>query len=485
MSTLTVTFVNNTNSSNQDSDADLSRIQSIWRQLFFLFGGSTRKNNQPTVHIGFVPGSSTTKVSITNLKDNSAIKSVYDGIEKYPAPGKWYSLDELSSGVEITHFSGRIYVCYDQPWQVQRVGYEPAQAVVDPNLFLRYDKMELTYNGSPFDVANLTSIDYWSIPMKLNTLKNGNVKQTVNGLLPGVTAQNIFDALNKLTTPPVSGIPGPGGTNGTPLPALVPGSYQKDPSGPQPGTSFARIIGPSSYPPIFPPPGAIPVTPYDIWEDYLKYLLTTFGPTTQSDAVIPTLGNGVIAHIVGDFAGVGPNVPPTGPQSKQTYTLEAKIDSQLNITLSGTASGIQGPITMEYKKEALLNPDGIYGGNAPYSLNGSTPPTAPVNDVYGWVGGDLFSGFSIGSVGSNTVSDGTMIGAMPSQSWFKLDPALFFAKMQPDETHYNQWAATLSKLSEAYNFAYTDRFAHVFASLNTEEIDTLQIVLEDGTIDMN
>lgn len=151
----------------------------------------------------------------------------------------------------------------------------------------------------------------------------------------------------------------------------------------------------------------------------------------------------------------------------------------------GIHFGIQGPITMEYKKEALLNPDGIYGGNAPYSLNGSTLPTAPVNDVYGWVGGDLFSGFSIGAVGSKTVSDGTMIGAMPSQSWFKLDPALFFAKMQPDETHYNQWAATLSKLSEAYNFAYTDRFAHVFASLNTQEIDTLKIVLEDGTVDMN
>jgi hypothetical protein len=112
------------------------------------------------------------------------------------------------------------------------------------------------------------------------------------------------------------------------------------------------------------------------------------------------LGKGIVAHIAGRFAGVGPNVPVTGPQSKQTYDLVATIDDDLNITLNGTTSGIQGSITMLHKKEDLLNPTGIYGGNAPYYLNGATSPTAPGNDVYGWVGGDLFSGLNIGAVGS-------------------------------------------------------------------------------------
>ena len=433
------------------------------------------------VFIGFVAGSSGTAVSITNLQDNSALKAV-DDVGSYPAPGNWYSLDTLSAGVGIQSFSGRVYVCYGQAWAVQRQGYEPAQAVSDPNLFLRYDKMELTFTGSPDDVADLTSIDYWSIPMTLNAMLAGKVVQTARGLLPGVTTQQVYDALNALTTPPVSGLPGPGGIDGTPLPALVPGQYQQYPGGPAPGTTFARIIGPSSYPPVFPAPGAIPVTPYDLLHDYLAHLYRDFGPHTHGGEKVPTLGKGVIAHIAGSFAGVGPNVPPTGPTSKQTYSFEAHIDKDLNITLKGTASGVTGNITMLYKKDDLLNPTGIYGGNAPYYLNGASTPTNPGNDVYGWIGGDLFSGLNIGAVGSDAQQGGYVVGALPSQAWFKLPPSTFFTHMQPHKPYYNRWAATLSQLSEAYNFAYSDRFAHVLVSLNPSTVDTLQIVLEDGRI---
>lgn len=436
------------------------------------------------VHIGFVPGASDAGVSIVNLKDNSPIKAVGDVGGAYPAAGNWYALDTLATGIGIHSFSGRIYVCYGQPWAVQRQGYEPAQAVTDPNLFLRYDKMELTFTGNPNDVANLTSIDYWSIPLSLSTRYAGKVVQTVNGLRPGVTAQQVFNALNELTTPPVSGLPGPGGTDGSPLPAMVPGQYRQYPGGPAPGTAFARIIGPSSYPPAFPPPGAIPVTPYDLLHDYLSYLYRTFGPRTHGGAVVPTLGKGVIAHITGKFAGVGPAVPPSGPQSKQTYAFEASIDKDLNLSLRGTASGVPGVTTLLYKRDDLLNPTGIYGGNTPYYLNGAATPTNPGNDVYGWIGGDLFSGLNIGALGSTTQHQGYVVGALPSQAWFKLPPDLFFAKLQPHKPYYNQWAATLSQLSEAFNFAYSDRFAHVLVSLNPETVDTLQIVLGDGRVAM-
>jgi Beta-1,3-glucanase len=456
VSTLNVTFTNN---SNVDASA---------------------------VYIGFVPGSSGAEVSIVNLKDNSPIKSVYDGFKTFPSPGNWYSLNSLSSGIGINSFSGRIYVCYNKSWEPQNNGYEPAQAVTDANLFLRYDKMELTFTGDPNDVADLTSIDYWSIPMSLNTRKAsepGKVVGSVRGLLPGVTTQQVFDDLNKLTATPVSGVTGPGGTDGEPMPALVPGQYQQYPGGPAPGTTFARIIGPSSYPSVFPPPAGIPVTPYDLLQGYLTYLLNTFGPSTQSGTV-PTLGAGVIANIAGEFNGVGPNVPATGPQSRQSYTLTATIDDSLNITLSGTASGVQGSTTMLYKVGDLLNPTGIYGGNAPYYLNGATTSTNPGNDVYGWIGGDLFSGLNIGAVGSKAQSSNGIVGSLSSQLWFKLPVSSFFAGLQPDNTYYNQWAATLSKLSEAYNFAYTDRFSPVLVSLNPKIVDTLEIVLEDGTVNM-
>lgn len=453
MSTLTVTFTNHSN-------VDASEV-----------------------YIGFVGGSSGTAISVTNLKDNSPLKAVDQIDGSFPAQGNWYTLKTLSAGVGITSFSGRIYVCYDKPWAVQRAGYEPGQSVTDPNMFLRYDKMELTFTGQPGDVADLTSIDYWSIPMSLNVLKAGEVVGTVKGLLPGVTTQKIFDELNRLTQPPVSGVSGPGGIDGAPLPALVPGQYQQYPSGPAPGNTFARIIGPSSYPSVYPATG-IPVMPYDLLQKYLTYLLDTFGPATKSGAVVPNLGAGVIASITGEFAGVGTPPPATGPQSRQSYNLAATIDTDLNITLSGTASGIQGNTSMLYKQEDMLNPSGIYGGNTPYYLNGATTPTNPGNDVYGWMGGDLFSGLNIGAVGSAANVGGSIVGGLPSQSWFTLPVSSFFANLQPDNPYYNQWAATLSTLSQAYNFAYTDRFAHVLVTLNPADVDTLEIVLEDGDVNM-
>ena len=438
------------------------------------------------ISIGFFQGSPTAgqqaiPFSIINLKDQSVINPLDDGSGTYPKNGNWYTLDRLAEGVSISSFSGRIYVCYGNAWIIQYKNYEPGQAVTDPNFYLRYDKMEITFTGSPNDVADLTSIDYWSIPMTLSTYLSTKSKtspvQTVTGLLNGTTAEKIYTVLNALSTPPVSAIAGPGGTDGAPMPSLVPGSYQQFGTGPSPMSSFARIIGPSSYPAILPLPGGIPVQPYDLFNDYLAYLNATFGPGTTISASIVGLGNGVIALIQGQFAGVGSPPPSTGPQSRQQYSLTAVINSNYDIVLTGSVGGAN--TTMLYTYASLINPTGIYGGNAPFYLNSSTTQTAPANDVYGWIGGDLFSGFNIGAIGSTTKINDSMVGAMPSQSWFTIKPENFFGGLQTRPNFFNQWAATLAQLSQAYNFAFTDRFAHVLTSLNPATVDTLEIVLED------
>jgi hypothetical protein len=318
--------------------------------------------------------------------------------------------------------------------------------------------------------------------MRLDTFLNGAAKQTVRGLRENTTTQQVFDGLNALTTTPAHN----GTPTITPIPALVPGQFTQYGSGPKPGTTFARIIGPSSYPPLFPAPPGIPVSPYPTFAKYLDYLSTTFGPGTTVGAKIPGLGGGTIATIAGSFAGVGPNVPATGPRSPHTYALTATIDAGGNITLSGTltpTSGSAAPLKMEFKPDDLNNPAGIYGGNAPYSVNGGGP-TTPQNDVYGWISADLFAGLNIGAVGSATVIGGTAVGAMPSSEWFKLKADKFFAHLQPSPSYYNQWAATLQPLSEAYNFAYSDRFAPVLVSLNPADVDTLQITLEPAAVTM-
>ncbi|KAF0815116.1 hypothetical protein IGB42_00193 [Andreprevotia sp. IGB-42] len=450
-----------------------------------------RGGDTTAVSIGFVPGASNAGFDIISNADQSAllplnlVNSSANPPQTYPFAGNWYSLADLAQGVSISAFSGRVYVAYGPAWAVQNAGYEPAQSVTDPNFFLRYDKLEMTFTGQAADVANLTSIDYWAIPLTLQTSQGGTVAQTVAGLQGSTTAQEMFSALNALTATPVSGIAGPGGIDGTPLPAQVPGQFQQFSStSPAPGTTFARVIGPSSYPPINPPPGAIPVTPYDTLLGYLKNLYAAFGPGTTVGATVPGLGNGVIATIAGNFAGVGPNVPASGPQAAQQYQFSASIDASYNITLSGKLSLSDDTVTILYAVGDLTNPSGIYGGNAPYSLNGAAA-VSPGNDVYGWIGGDLFSGLNIGALGSSTASalpGQTLVGALPSQQWFQLSPATFFAGLQPGNTDYNQWAATLAPLSQAYNFAYSDRFAPVFASLNPANVDTLTVVLEPATV---
>ncbi len=348
-------------------------------------------------------------------------------------------------------------------------GYEPAQNITDANFFLRYDKMELTFNGNPADVADLTSIDYWSIPMQLETYLNGTIVQTDNGIKTGMTSYEIYTQLNALTATPQSGL-------ANALPALVPGNFTQQPN--QPGTGFARIIGPSSYPPI----GGVPVTPYNLFEAYLNSLIQNFGPNTTVGKTIPELGNGNIATIAGQFNGVGPNVPTSGPQSAQAYNLTASIDTSGDITLSGTVGSVSGTTTMVYKKSDLINPSGIYGANAPFSLNGGASQN-PANDVYGWITGDLLAGLNIGAIGSETVINKTMVGAMTSTDWFTISNTSLFSNLQNSPSNYNQYAATLQKLSDAYNFAYSDRFSPVLVSLNPATVDTLQISLLTAIVD--
>jgi len=419
------------------------------------------------VSIGFVSGSTTAPFSISYPSPFPAepLELQIQPLNTAKGVGNWYPLTDLSNGVTISNFSGRIYVAYGQTWSVLNAGYEPAQNITDVNFFLRYDKMELTFNGNPADVADLTSIDYWSIPMQLETFLSGVSVQVDNGVKTGKTAEMIYTQLSAITTPPQSGL-----TNA--ISAVVPGSFQQATT--QPGSGFARIIGPSSYPPI----GGVPVIPYDLFKNYIDYLITNFGPGTTLGAVIPGLGNGTIATIAGYFYGVGPVVPTSGPQSAQSYNLVASIDASGDVTLTGTVGSVSGTTTMVYKKSDLTSPSGIYGANAPFSLNGGAAQN-PANDVYGWITGDLLAGFNIGAIASETSVNSVQVGTMESSTWFTLPDTALFSNLQSNPLYYNQYAATLQPLSDAYNFAYSDRFSPVLVSLNPATVDTLQISVFD------
>jgi len=411
------------------------------------------------VSIGFAPGTGNPfRITYPDPNPLKPLELTIKPLNESAGDGNWYALNDLCNGVNIENFSGRIYISYGKTWTVLNSNYEPAQNITDPNFFLRYDKMELTFNGDPADVADLTSIDYWSIPMQLETSFNEASIQTDHGLKTGTTAQMVYDQLNSLTSTPQSGL-------ANALPALVPGQFTQQQN--QPGSGFARIIGPSSYPPV----GGVPVTPYNLFENYLTSL-----NDDKSGQV-----NSTIATISGTFSGVGPNVPASGPQSSQGYNLTATIDSSSNITLTGTVASGTKATTIVYKKKDLINPSGIYGANTPFSLNGGASQN-PANDVYGWITGDLLAGLNIGAIGSKTMIKGKKVGEMTSSEWFTLPNTSLFGSLQSSSSNYNQYAATLQKLSDAYNFAYSDRFSPVLVSLNPAKVNTLQISLLNAKV---
>jgi len=383
------------------------------------------------VHVGFIGGT----LSARDAATGTAIQ-----LNQYGA-AHWYALDTLRKGIGLqSYIGGRVYFCYGKPWDMPRQGYEPSSSNPnDPNYHCRYDKMELTYKGSEWDVADTTAIDYFSIPMALNVYKGG-VSGTRVGSVTGATTKAMVDALRGVTAKPGA--------------AIV-----NDPQG-----AFVRVIGPGAYPPA---PGK-PESPYDDFQSYLEYLRDTYAPAHS----------GVVARIKGRFGGVGeaPVTPETKPQD---YDFTASIDTKLAITITGSGT-LVGRHTLKLEKDDLIAPAGIYGANPLFSLDGAKKIN-PQNDIYGWLIGDLLSGLNIGAVGSTVTLQGrpVPVGAMNSQDWFKLTS--FFGDLQPGRAHnYNRWAAALAPISQAYNFAYSDRFAHVVATLNTGKpvfVDTLEIVL--------
>lgn len=411
------------------------------------------------VFIGFLD--STSRFSIVNSASRTSIKSLTTGSGAL----SWYKLSELNQGLDISHFNGKIYICYTIPWSLQnnhQRNYEPIQTPSDHNYFLRYDKFEMTYTSSVTDTADITSIDYWSIPISLQTLKDQSVIQRISSHKKTTNTHDIFTALNKLSTPPRSKLQGAS-------PAIVESSSH----------GFARIIGPSSYPNMNSLQDHI-TTPYPLLKDYLQYLFLTFQQNTIPSK-IPLLGQGVIAIIKGQFMGVGTNAPILGPKSEQPYDLKAYIDKNLNISLQGFIGSKKAFIAMDFLFSDIVNPYYASDGNTPYSINGSEK-IMPGNDIFGWISDDLFAGFTIGAIGSSTLinNSGTMAGSLESSLWFdKIPRHLFFKGLQPKHPFYNIWASTLSSMSDTFNSIYDSRLQPTKAILDPNKIDTLQIKLEN------
>jgi hypothetical protein len=405
----------------------------------------------------------------------------------------WYKLSEIKSFVIQATTSGRIYVAYNDTFSPVNGGEPSIVAPNSPAYDKRFDKFELTFDGSPYGVADLTAIDFWSIPMSLETEKAGQKVGSLDGVKAGGTAHEIYSKLSKLSNPVQSLATGQAiiaafAAAGNPLAQGIQDQLTSPASGlvMDGNSNFVRIIGPNTYPPFGDPtnnlPPGLPFTPYNTFLEYLQYLINTFGPETATPAGFSQLGGGKIAHLAGEY--IGSNAGSGPPYERQSYDLWASIDDNFNLSIDGTGS-VVGNIQMTITKWNLLNPSATYGGNPEFSLNGGAPQT-PQNNLYAGILGDFFAGLNIGAIGSSVTVDGTVVGEMTSSEWFSKLPKsgdLFDKLWDGSVTNYwNQWSQVLNPLSDAYNFAYAERFSAPQLSINPSTVDTLTLILLNADV---
>jgi hypothetical protein len=410
----------------------------------------------------------------------------------------WYKLSEIDSFVIGVTTSGRIYVAYYDPFSPTAAGGEPS--IVAPNspaYKKRFDKFELTFDGSHYGVADLTAIDYWSIPMSLETEKGGAKIDSLDGVKVGSTANEIHTSLSKLSNPVQSGKTGQEiieafANVGQPLAQGIQDQLENPASGlvTDDSGNFVRIIGPNTYPAFGHPasdpaknlPPGLPFMPYNTFLEYFQYLIDTFGPGKATPSGFSQLGGGKIAQLAGEFTGSSAGSGP--PCEDQTYKLWASIDNNFNLTIEGTGSKV-GAIKMTITKWDLLNPAATYGGNPTFSLNGNAPQT-PQNDIYAHILGDFFAGLNIGAIGSSVTVGEKVVGEMPSSEWFSTLPkaGYLFDKLWGGQVtnYWNQWAQELNPRSDAYNFAYAERFSAPQISIDPSAVDTLTLILLDADV---
>lgn len=399
----------------------------------------------------------------------------------------WYKLSEIESFVMQATTSGRTYVAYNDTFSPVNGGEPSIVAPNSPAYNKRFDKFELTFDGSPFGVADLTAIDYWSIPMSLETEKDGQKVGSLDGVKAGSTVTEIYSKLSKLSNPVQSIVTGQAiieafAAAGNPLAQGIQDQLTNPASGlVTDNNNFVRIIGPNTYPPFGDPtnnlPPGLPFTPYNTFQEYLQYLINTFGPGKATPSGFSQLGGGKIAHLAGEYVGSTAGSGP--PYARQSYDLWASLDNNFNLSIDGTGS-VVGAIKMTITKWNLLNPSATYGGNPEFSLNGGAPQT-PQNNLYAGILGDFFAGLNIGAIGSSVTVDGTVVGEMTSSEWFSKLPKsgdLFDKLWGGNVTNYwNQWSQALNPLSDAYNFAYAERFSAPQLSINPGTVDTLTLIL--------
>lgn len=329
-----------------------------------------------------------------------------------------YSFAQAKDGINLNYdIGGRIFFSLGDPLDDPSIPPEPNNPSI-ASYYTRFDKIELTYSpDNVYSVANLTIIDFFSIPLCLKTYKNGVL---INSLDLSVDGETMKKNLARLT-------------DNNPQ-AVITEQGQ-----------FLRVLG---------PPNSGDIS--DLYPSMKEYI------DTVKASSLPF-------HIQDHYYHNG----ETAATQTQEYSFFGSINPDGDLILQGGGDVIQGDHTIKILHDDLLQ--GIYGCNPDYFVD-DVPSTIGQNDVYSAVVRDTVAGFNLGFIGSTTINPATgrAFNVSPSCEWWQSPKAFEFA--QPIKPFYNQWGRYISENSNSYSFPFSDMWKKVQISLY--DVDTLEIIIK-------
>jgi hypothetical protein len=366
---------------------------------------------------------------------------------------KGYPLNQLEStlpqfpelgqvaNVALNDFTnGRIYFNYgDAQLQGLGNGYQPGpNNIHDANYHTPYAYIEPNIFGDKNNNMDLSAIDFVSMPIEASTWANGSMVAKLKWSSGAAFTNNVATLLG------------------------LSGNH----AGVWNDKDFVRVIGPGLK-------GG-----YHDWMDYLKYIA----------------GLNYKTQVAGLYSG---KKGGSGITAKQEYNLSVDLNAKTGlIEFKGSAS-IVGPITITSTFGEFNERVGIYGANPPYTITyaGHHETTNGItDDIFGWIVGDFLAGLHMGFVGSVAKGpqkvpkpiQGKDIGRWTSSEWFAEAvkyPLIQFSGAQKNPNYYNDWAAALQRVTDAYGFPFTDRLGGVLLYFPPQgspgAVDYLKITLLD------
>lgn len=385
---------------------------------------NTLQSADPTSGLNFVIKNFNTSYNDSNVYFSFRVAPVQGTINGQPlVEGQVYSLAQIGSGIQLQSFnSGRIYFSLGSPLPVSTNDPEPVNPSVS-GYNVRFDKIEITYSpDNPTGTANLTTIDYFGIPLAIQTYtaNSASPQQALTFTVPGNT---VINALAQLA-------------------GNSPQVLLKSTSG-----SFLRVLGPTKA-----PSGS-----YPSFQSYINQVVA--GPQLQIEDLYSSLGS-------------------TPRTVTQCYNFTTAFDGNGNLDLNGGGFPYNNGQSVGPNHQIVIQAGdlaaGVYSANPPYTVDGAAAEISD-NDVYAAAVRDVLAAFGFGFMNSSTIDPNTnkAFNTEPSAYWWQSPKA--FAFLQPAASNYNQYASYLYSISSSYGQPFSDRWQTVQAKLDPSNIATMEI----------